>query len=168
MKSLIDDEIIGALYAASQAGVVIKLNVRGICALRPGVSGVSETIEVISVVDRFLEHSRIDYFLNGGDDQVYLSSADWMSRNLDKRVELMFPFEGPAHKNVVLYALRAMFRDNVKTRCLRSDGTYERETPAPGEQPFRVQPHLQDEAHRRSTLARERAGVTFTPESADS
>ncbi len=168
MNSLIDDEIIGALYAASQAGVVIKLNVRGICALRPGVSGVSETIEVISVVDRFLEHSRIYYFLNGGDDQVYLSSADWMSRNLDKRVELMFPIEGPAHKNVVLYALRAMFRDNVKTRCLRSDGTYERKTPAPGEQPFRVQPHLQDEAHRRSTLARERAGVTFTPESADS
>ena len=80
----------------------------------------------------------------------------------------MFPIEGPAHKNVVLYALRAMFRDNVKTRCLRSDGTYERKTPAPGEQPFRVQPHLQDEAHRRSTLARERAGVTFTPESADS
>jgi polyphosphate kinase len=168
MNSLEDEEIIGALYAASQAGVVIKLNVRGICALRPGVPGVSETIEVISVVDRFLEHSRIYYFLNGGDEQVYLSSADWMSRNLDKRVELMFPLENPGHKSVVIYTLRAMFRDNVKARCLRADGTYERKGRASGEQPFRVQQHLQDEARRRSALARDRAGVTFSPEQADS
>jgi polyphosphate kinase len=164
MNSLIDEEIIAALYAASQAGVVIRLNVRGICALRPGVPGVSDTIEVISIVDRFLEHSRVYYFQNGGDDQVYLSSADWMSRNLDKRVELMFPIEDPGHKNSVLYALRAMFRDNVKARCLRADGTYERKELAPGEQPFRVQQHLQDEARRRTTLARERKGVTFSPE----
>jgi polyphosphate kinase len=164
MNSLIDEEIIAALYAASQAGVVIRLNVRGICALRPGVPGVSDTIEVISIVDRFLEHSRVYYFQNGGDDQVYLSSADWMSRNLDKRVELMFPIEDPGHKNSVLYALRAMFRDNVKARCLRADGTYERKELAPGEQPFRVQQHLQDEARRRAALARERKGVTFSPE----
>jgi polyphosphate kinase len=164
MNSLIDEEIIAALYAASQAGVVIRLNVRGICALRPGVPGVSDTIEVISIVDRFLEHSRVYYFQNGGDDQVYLSSADWMTRNLDKRVELMFPIEDAGHKSSVLYALRAMFRDNVKARCLRADGTYERKEPAPGEQPFRVQQHLQDEARRRTTLARERKGVTFSPE----
>jgi polyphosphate kinase len=164
MNSLIDEEIIAALYAASQAGVVIRLNVRGICALRPGVPGVSDTIEVISIVDRFLEHSRVYYFQNGGDDQVYLSSADWMTRNLDKRVELMFPIEDSGHKSSVLYALRAMFRDNVKARCLRADGTYERKEPAPGEQPFRVQQHLQDEARRRTTLARERKGVTFSPE----
>jgi polyphosphate kinase len=164
MNSLIDEEIIAALYAASQAGVVIRLNVRGICALRPAVPGVSDTIEVISIVDRFLEHSRVYYFQNGGDDQVYLSSADWMTRNLDKRVELMFPIEDSGHKASVLYALRAMFRDNVKARCLRADGTYERKVPAPGEQPFRVQQHLQDEARRRSTLARERKGVTFSPE----
>jgi len=164
MNSLIDEEIIAALYAASQAGVVIRLNVRGICALRPGVPAVSDTIEVISIVDRFLEHSRVYYFQNGGDDQVYLSSADWMTRNLDKRVELMFPIEDSGHKSSVLYALRAMFRDNVKTRCLRADGTYERKEPAPGEQPFRVQQHLQDEARRRTALARERKGVTFSPE----
>jgi polyphosphate kinase len=167
MNSLIDEEIITALYAASQAGVVIRLNVRGMCALRPGVPGISETIEVISIVDRFLEHARIYYFMNGGDEQVYLSSADWMSRNLDKRVELMFPVDDPGHKNSVLYALRAMFRDNVKARCLRADGTYERKQPAPGEQPFRVQQHLQDEARRRTTLARDRKGVTFSPEEAE-
>ena len=166
MNSLIDEEIITALYAASQAGVVIRLNVRGMCALRPGVPGISETIEVISIVDRFLEHARIYYFMNGGDEQVYLSSADWMSRNLDKRVELMFPVDDPGHKTSVLYALRAMFRDNVKARCLRPDGTYERKQPAPGEQPFRVQQHLQDEARRRTTLARDRKGVTFSPEEA--
>ena len=77
---------------------------------------------MISIVDRFLEHSRVYYFLNGGEEQVYLASADWMDRNLDKRVELMFPVEDPAHKATVLYALRAMFRDNVKARCLRADG----------------------------------------------
>ncbi len=167
MNSLEDEEIIRALYAASQAGVEIKLNVRGICALRPGMPGISETIEVISIVDRFLEHSRVYYFLNGGEEQVYLSSADWMSRNLDKRVELMFPVEDQTQKASVMYALRAMFRDNVKTRCLLADGSYERKTRASNEQPFRVQQHLQEEARRRSSLARERAGVTFRPEQAE-
>jgi polyphosphate kinase len=167
MNSLEDEEIIRALYAASQAGVEIKLNVRGICALRPGMPGISETIEVISIVDRFLEHSRVYYFLNGGEEQVYLSSADWMSRNLDKRVELMFPVEDQTQKASVMYALRAMFRDNVKARCLLADGTYERKTRASNEQPFRVQQHLQEEARRRSSLARERAGVTFRPEQAE-
>ena len=93
MNSLIDEEIIEALYAASAAGVRIALNVRGICALRPGVPDLSSNIEVISVVDRFLEHARVYYFLNAGDDELYLSSADWMTRNLDKRVELMFPIQ---------------------------------------------------------------------------
>jgi polyphosphate kinase len=122
---------------------------------------------VISIVDRFLEHSRVYYFLNGGEEQVYLASADWMTRNLDKRVELMFPVEDAAHKATVTYALRAMFRDNVKARCLRPDGTYERKPRAANEQPFRVQQHLQEEARRRSSLARERAGVTFRPERAE-
>jgi polyphosphate kinase len=89
-----------------------------------------------------------------------------MSRNLDKRVELMFPVDDPGHKGIVLYALRAMFRDNVKARCLRADGTYERKERVPGEQPFRVQQHLQDEARRRTALARDRKGVTFSPEEA--
>ena len=167
MNSLIDEEIIRALYAASQAGVRIRLNVRGICALRPGLPGVSETIEVVSIVDRFLEHSRVYYFLNGGEEQVFLASADWMTRNLDRRVELMFPIDDPAHKGAVVYALRAMFRDNVKSRVLRADGDYVRQTPAESEQPFRVQQHLQEETRRRTTLLRERAGVTFRPELAD-
>jgi polyphosphate kinase len=107
------------------------------------------------------------YFSNGGDEQVYLASADWMSRNLDKRIELMFPVDNPDHKATVIYALRAMFRDNVKARCLLADGGYERKRAASGEPPFRVQQHLQDDVRRRNALARERAGVTFSPERAD-
>jgi polyphosphate kinase len=167
MNSLIDEELIAALYDASRAGVRIALNVRGICGLRPGVPDVSENIEVISIVDRFLEHSRVYYFLNGGEEQVYLASADWMSRNLDKRIELMFPVEEPEHKGAILSALRAMFRDNVKARCLQPDGGYVRKTRAPNEEPFRVQEYLQEEARRRTFLARERAGVAFRPEQAE-
>jgi hypothetical protein len=116
MNSLIDEEIIEALYVSAEKGVRIRLNVRGICALRPGVPNLSASIEVVSIVDRFLEHSRIYYFLNGGEEEVYLASADWMTRNLDKRVELMFPIEQSEHRARVLHALRWMFRDNVKSR----------------------------------------------------
>jgi polyphosphate kinase len=163
MNSLIDEDIIRALYAASRSGVRIRLNVRGICALRPGIPDLSATIEVVSIVDRFLEHSRVYYFLNGDDEQVYLASADWMTRNLDHRVELMFPVDDPGHKAAVLNALRAMFRDNVKARILGSDGAYTRAAPAPKEAPYRVQVVLQEEARRRSAQAIERAGVTFRP-----
>ncbi len=162
MNSLIDQEIIEALYAASAAGVRIALNVRGICALRPGVPDLSANIEVVSIVDRFLEHARVYYFHNAGDDELFLSSADWMTRNLDKRIELMFPIQTEEHKARILSGLRAMFRDNVKARVLRGDGVYEQRRPASGEPVFRVQQHLQDEAHRRA--ARERPGVTFVPE----
>jgi polyphosphate kinase len=164
MNSLTDEAIIEALYAASKAGVNIRLNVRGICALRPGVPGVSANIEVVSIVDRFLEHSRIYYFLNGGDEDVYLASADWMTRNLDKRIELMFPVETAAHKAKVLYALRAMFRDTAKARWLSADGSYQRRGPAPGDPEFRAQAHLQEEARRLASLARDRDGVSFRPE----
>ena len=162
MNSLIDDEIIEALYDASRAGVAIRLNVRGICALRPGVPGTSDTIEVVSVVDRFLEHSRVFYFLNGGDEEVYLSSADWMTRNLDKRIELMFPVDDPSHRARVLNALRAMFRDNVKARWLDADGVYRRREVPPGETPCRVQQELQHEARR--AAARVGAGVVLQPQ----
>ena len=163
MNALIDKPIIDALYAASTAGVKIRLNVRGVCALRPGVAGVSANIEVYSIVDRFLEHSRIYYFLNSGDEEVYLASADLMTRNLDRRVELMFPVEDKTHKALVLHTLRSMFRDTVKRRQLNADGMYVPVTPAAGEEPFRVQYVLQEEAHRRAAQARERAGITFTP-----
>src|SRR6185295_1667615 len=154
MNSLIDQEIIDALYAAAADGVIIRLNVRGICALRPGVPSLSENIEVVSVVDRFLEHSRIYAFLNGGDEEVYLASADWMTRNLDKRVELLFPLDHADHKAKALYVLRAMFRDNVKARWLGADGVYRKRPAAPGEAAFRVQTHLQEESRRLASAAR--------------
>jgi polyphosphate kinase len=165
MNSLTDQEIIEALYGAARAGVEIRLNVRGICALRPGVPKVSERIEVTSIVDRFLEHSRIYYFLNGGDEEVYLASADWMTRNLDKRVELMFPVEDAAQRARVLNVLRSMFKDNVKGRWLGPDGVYRKREPVPGDPPFRVQQHLQEEAIRLSARLREGSGVRFQPES---
>ena len=167
MNSLIDEKLIEALYAASRAGVAVRLNVRGICALRPGLPGTSETIEVVSIVDRFLEHSRVFCFHNGGDDEVYLASADWMTRNLDKRIELMFPVTDPACKEKALYALRAAFRDNTKARLLGPDGAYHRRRPAPGEAPFRLQLHLHDQARRTEMLTRDRAAVKFEPEGND-
>jgi polyphosphate kinase len=167
MNSLIDDEIIEALYDASRAGVRVRLNVRGICALRPGVVPQSANIEVVSVVDRFLEHSRIYCFLNGGDEDIYLASADWMTRNLDKRIELLFPIEQPEHRAKVLHALRAMFRDTTKSWWLEPDGVYRRRPAPPGEAAFRVQQALQDEAQRAAILARTGAGVTFRPERRD-
>jgi polyphosphate kinase len=162
LNSLIDKDIIGALYEASQAGVRVLLNVRGICALRPGVRGVSDHITVVSIVDRFLEHSRVYYFKNGGDDEVYLASADWMSRNLDRRIELMFPVEDHACRERVLYALGAMFRDNVKARQLGPDGMYRRRKPSRGEEAFRVQQHLYDNARAGQTRSGV-APVTFVP-----
>ena len=93
VNSLQDAEICRALYRASQAGVKVMLNVRGVCCLRPGVAGVSENIEVCSIIDRFLEHARVFYFRNGGHEEVYLGSADWMTRNLIKRLEMLFPVD---------------------------------------------------------------------------
>jgi polyphosphate kinase len=167
MNSLLDVEIIARLYEASQAGVRIRLNVRGMCALRPGVSGLSDNIVVVSVVDRFLEHSRIYYFLNGGEEVLYLASADWMARNLDRRVELMFPVETPEHKGRILSALRMMFSDTEKSRWLDADGVYRRRPPSPREPRCRVQEALHQEGHRLASLALERKGVTFRPERAD-
>lgn len=134
MNSLVDPEVITALYRASQAGVKIDLIVRGICCLRAKVPGVSENIRVISIVSRFLEHSRIYYFRNGGDEQVYLSSGDWMPRNLSRRVETMFPIEDAAMKRrVVDEILGLKLRDNVKARELQPDGRYRRIRPKRGQ-----------------------------------
>ena len=163
VNSLQDTEIIRALYAAAGAGVRIRLNVRGICCLRPGVPGLSETIEVVSIVDRFLEHSRIFYFRNGGDEEVYLSSADWMPRNLDRRIELLFPVESPEGRQKVLRALEAAFRDDVKARVLQNDGRYVRRLRRQGEPAFRSQIELHREAVRAVARARQAADVALEP-----
>ncbi len=104
----------------------VKLNVRGICCLRAGVEGVSENIEVTRIVDRYLEHARIFYFRNGGHEEVYLSSADWMTRNLDRRLEILFPVLEPRLRQRMAGWLDVWSRDNVKAYRLRPDGTYER------------------------------------------
>ena len=162
MNSLVDEEMIRALYDASKAGVKIRLNVRGICCLRPGVKGVSDTIDVISVVDRFLEHSRVFHFRNGGEDEVYLASADWMSRNLDRRIELLFPV-APENRKKVLDVLDAMFQDNVKGRRLQPDGTYRRRKNPRGDEAFRAQVHLYKQTQRALERARAGAAVTLEP-----
>lgn len=160
MNALVDEDLIRALYEASKCGVRIRLNVRGICCLRPGLKGVSETIEVVSIVDRLLEHARVFYFRNGGDEEVYLSSADWMPRNLDRRIELLFPVPASCRKKA-LEAVDVMFLDNVKGRRLMPDGTYKRKRPAKGDEPFRAQVRLYEEA--RKALDRSRAATTFEP-----
>ncbi|MEZ4391804.1 MAG: polyphosphate kinase 1 [Polyangiales bacterium] len=154
LNSLIDPEVIAALYAASQAGVRVDLIVRGICGLRPGLPGVSENIRVISVVDRFLEHSRILSVDNGGDPAVYLSSADWMPRNFDRRVELLFPVLSPALAQWVRESVLApMFADNVKSHEMRGDGTYARRAPAEGEAPMRCQSRFMEIARSRARMS---------------
>jgi len=163
LNSLVDEDIIRALYDAAKAGVRIRLAVRGICCLRPGLKGVSDGIEVVSVVDRFLEHSRIYYFRNGGDEEVYLASADWMPRNLDRRIELLFPVEAPEGRQKVLQALDAIFQDNVKGRKLQPDGSYKRKRPAKGEDAYRAQLELYREAKRALDRLRAGAGVTLEP-----
>jgi polyphosphate kinase len=163
MNSLVDEDIIRALYDAAKAGVRIRLAVRGICCLRPGLKGTSDSIEVVSVVDRFLEHSRVFHFKNGGEEEVYLSSADWMPRNLDRRIELLFPVESPEGRQKALLALDAIFEDNVKGRRLQADGTYKRRRPAKGEEAYRSQIELHREAKRAAVRLRAGAEITFEP-----
>ena len=126
MNSLCDPDVMEALYKASAAGVRIELIVRGICCLRPGIPGVSENISVRSIVGNFLEHSRIYYFENGGSPEIFAASADWMPRNLDRRVEIMFPLEEAAIKEKALHILQLELQDTVKAHIMRTDGTYDR------------------------------------------
>ena len=144
INRLTDLEIIDALYRASQAGVQIDLIVRGACMLRPGVPGLSETVHVRSIVGRFLEHSRIFYFANGGDDDVYIGSADWMTRNLDRRVEVVTPILDPNLKRHLKdVVLAAYLKDNVKARILNADGFYDHVPMTPGEASFNSQLHFE-------------------------
>ncbi|MDQ3137361.1 MAG: polyphosphate kinase 1 [Gemmatimonadota bacterium] len=129
MNALVDPDIIAALYEASGAGVPVDLIIRGICCLRPGLPAVSETIRVVSIVGRFLEHSRAFYFLNGGEEEVYIGSADWMPRNLDRRIEAVTPIEQPADRQALRDLLLLMWEDNRQAWDLRPDGTYEQRRP---------------------------------------
>ncbi|MBK6495557.1 MAG: polyphosphate kinase 1 [Gemmatimonadetes bacterium] len=133
MNALVDPEVIEALYRASQAGVEIDLIIRGICCLRPGVPGVSERIRVISILGRFLEHSRAFLFRNAGKEECYISSADWMPRNLDRRIEAAVPIEEPKHRAEIRRLLEGMLEDNRQAWELGADGRYTQRTPAPGE-----------------------------------
>jgi polyphosphate kinase len=140
INGLLEPAVVQALYRASQAGVKIDLVCRGICALRPGIPGVSENIRIISIVDRFLEHSRIFYFHNAGNPEVYVGSADWMDRNLQRRVEVVFPIEQPdLKKRVIDEILATSLADNVKARELLADGSYRKVTRAPDQPAVRSQ-----------------------------
>ena len=154
LNSLSDEEVIAALYAASRAGVSVLLNVRGVCLLRPRVVGLSENIRVVSIVDRFLEHSRIVYFRNGGAEQVYLASADWMPRNLERRVELMFPVEQPDLRRRLVKILELYFADNCHSYELQPDGRYRKRLPG-----NRTAVHAQEALQRQARAAeRKRVG----------
>ncbi|MBX3259201.1 MAG: polyphosphate kinase 1 [Labilithrix sp.] len=137
MNALVDEDVIEALYRASQAGVPIQLIVRGICCLRPGVPGVSENIEVRAIIDRYLEHGRIFHFANAGKDEVYISSADWMPRNFHRRVEVMTPIDDSAIRARLIEILNIQWADNVKSWTLGPQGAYARTKP--GAVPVRAQ-----------------------------
>ena len=163
MNSLQDPDIIAALYKASKAGVEIKLNIRGICCLKPGVPKLSKTIEVVSIIDRFLEHARIFHFHQGGDAKVYIASADWMTRNLEKRVELMVPIEEPALKRRLIRTLETFFQDNMQASRIQPDGTSDRIVRAKGEKAFRVQDALYQQAKRAAKAREHERAMTFEP-----
>ncbi len=147
-NSLVDPDLIKLLYEASQAGVKVDLLVRGMCCLLAGVKGLSDRIRVISIVGRYLEHSRIYYFLNDGNEEIYLSSADLMTRNLDHRVEIMFPVENPAHVRYLRHdVLGNYFKDNSSARIMQSDGSYTRLKPL-NKETFDVQDWLMSIAHK--------------------
>jgi polyphosphate kinase len=139
LNSLVEPEIIKALYRASCAGVMIDLVVRSICCLRPGIPGVSDNIRVRSIVGRFLEHSRVYYFHANGEEKLYLSSADWMDRNVFRRVEIAFPIQHPELKQRLMDDLDLCLQDNQGAWELQADGTWKRRSPAAGEDPLLAQ-----------------------------
>jgi polyphosphate kinase len=162
MNALVDERIIEALYRASQAGVQIELIVRGICCLRPGLKGLSETIRVRSIVDRFLEHSRVYYFENACQPQVFLSSADWMPRNFFRRVEIAVPvLDGVLRERITSEVLGLCLADNVKARLLQPDGTYRRDAPARGQRAVRSQAEFMQLATRPATARKGRLRTRY-------
>jgi polyphosphate kinase len=163
MNALVEPTVIDALYLAAQAGVCIDLIVRGTCCLRPDIPGLSENIRVISIVDRFLEHSRIFYFENAGDPEVFLGSADWMPRNFFRRIELMFPVEDARLKDqLIRQLLPVILNDNVKARRLHANGSYSRVSPSEGQEPVRSQAVFQT-LTRESTRVAVDSAFRFVP-----
>ncbi|MCX6551288.1 MAG: polyphosphate kinase 1 [Acidobacteria bacterium] len=163
MNALVDERVIDALYRASKAGVRVRLNVRGICVLRPGVKGLSEHIDVVSIVGRFLEHARVFHFHNGGEDEVYISSADWMPRNLDRRIELMAPVEATESRRRLLDAMDVWFRDNTKARRLAADGTWKIPARPASEPPVVAQLVLHEQTRRAWEKREAAAPESFEP-----
>jgi polyphosphate kinase len=152
INRLADTQIVEKLYEASAAGVRIDLIVRGICMLRPGVPGLSENITVRNIIGRFLEHSRVFFFANGGDEDIYIGSPDWMARNLIHRIEVVTPVADPAMKTFLKDVLLAAYlRENVRARELQIDGTYAKVQRAPGEEPFDSQAFFIDRGAALST-----------------
>ncbi|MFW5743599.1 MAG: polyphosphate kinase 1 [Spirochaetota bacterium] len=150
LNSLADPEVIDALYRASQAGVTVKLNIRGICMLLPGVPGLSERISVTSIVDRYLEHARVYYFHNGGTPEVYAASADWMPRNLERRVELMFPIEDEQARSRAVSVLETAFADTTHAHAMQPDGSYTPVSPSDDADPVRSQLVFHERARDRA------------------
>ncbi len=164
MNSLCDAKIIASLYEASAAGVQIELVVRGICCLKTGIPGVSENIHVRSIVGDFLEHSRIFYFHNNGHEEVYMGSADWMPRNLDKRVEILFPVEDETLKQEVIHILDIQLQDTLKAHIMQPDGTYKKQD-LRGKKKLCAQDYFRQEAIRNANQRKEeqKARRTFEP-----
>ncbi|MGN0386713.1 MAG: RNA degradosome polyphosphate kinase [Lachnospiraceae bacterium] len=154
MNSLCDPDVIAALYEASAAGVKIELIVRGICCLRVGIPGISENISVRSIVGNFLEHSRIFYFANNDSEEIYCASADWMPRNLERRVEILFPVEKPELKEELKHILDCQLRDNVKAQVLTPEGNYEK-IDRRGKESFNSQENFCEEAAKKAVIPTE-------------
>jgi polyphosphate kinase len=163
VNSLQDPEIIKALYKASKAGVEVRLNVRGICCLKPGDPKYSKNIEVISIIDRYLEHARLFYFHQGGDPKLYIASADWMVRNLEKRVELMIPIEEPPLKRRLTRILDTYFQDNTQASRILPDGSSQRIVRPKGLKAFRAQEAFYLQARKAARAREHERAMTFEP-----
>ncbi len=163
VNSLEDADIIEALYKASRAGVEIKLNIRGICCLKTHDNRYSKNIQVVSIIDRYLEHARAFYFHHGGDAKVYISSADWMTRNLEKRVELMIPIETARLKRRLVRILEACFKDNVQAYDILANGSSSRIERKKGAKTFRLQEHFFKEAQKAARDREHERAMTFEP-----
>ena len=162
LNSLVDPQIIKALYKASQAGVKIELNVRGVCCLQPNVAGQSENIRVISIIDRLLEHSRIMHFVHAGEQRVFISSADWMPRNLDRRIELLVPVHSQSGKEFLLDSLRSNMADNQKGHELQNTGSYQRIS-VEGVPPHHSQQFLYQQACDSAKQVQQTQSAIFVP-----